>query len=201
MRLFYSLASPFVRRVLVAAIELGLRDRIEIVDVLTTPINPDPQLFDVNPVRKIPALETDDGQLLFDTPVITEYLNDLAGGSLLPATGAARWTVKRQEAMAAGLLDAAVLTRYEGFLRPEALRWDEWTNAQLGKIEGALTQMDADVASFGDEPTLGQIAFGCACGYLDFRFTDMPWREKHGAVADWYASFSERPSMKATAPS
>ncbi len=200
MRLYYSLASPFVRRVMVAALELGLEDRIEKVEVATTPVKPDPKLAGANPVRKIPALETDDGLLLYDSSVITEYLDVLGGGKLLPATGTERWTVKRRESLGAGLLEAAVLVRYETFIRPEHKRWDDWIDAQLGKVDGALTQMNEDVAGFGDSPDLGQIAFGCACGYLDFRFADIGWRDDHPALADWYAGFAERPSMKATAP-
>lgn len=200
MRLFHSIASPFVRRVMVVAMELGLDDRIEKVAINTTPVNPDPQLKDANPVRKIPALETDDGLLLYDTSVITEYLDVLGGGKLLPATGNPRWTVKRQESLAAGLLDAAISVRYETFLRPEHKRWDEWIDAQLSKVDGALTQMNDDVAAFGAEPTLAQIAYGCACGYLDFRFSEMGWRTDHPALADWFETFAQRPSMKSTAP-
>ena len=200
MRLYYSLASPFVRRVMVVAHELGLDSRIEKVEIATTPVNPDPKLTDANPVRKIPALETDDGLLLYDSSVITEYLDVMGGGKLLPASGNERWTVKRQEALGAGLLEAAVLVRYETFIRPEHKRWDDWIDAQMGKVDGALTQMNADIAGFGDAPTLGQVAFGCACGYLDFRFAGLGWRDEHPALADCYAGFATRPSMQATAP-
>lgn len=201
MRLYHSIASPFVRRAMVTAIELGLDDRIEKVAINTTPVNPDPKLDQANPVRKIPALETDDGLLLYDSAVITEYLDIMGGGKLLPASGNPRWTVKRQEALAAGLLEAAVLTRYETFLRPEHKRWDDWIDAQLAKVDSALDQMNRDVAGFGEAPTLAQVAFGCACGYLDFRFAEIGWRKDNPALAEWYATFAKRPSMKATAPS
>ena len=200
MRLFYSLASPFVRRVMVTALELGIEDRIEKVEITTTPVNPDPKLKDANPIRKIPALETDDGLLLYDSSVITEYLDVLGGARLLPASGNPRWTVKRQEALGAGLLDAAVLVRYETFIRPEHKRWDGWIDAQIGKIDGALAQMNEDVAGFDEAATLGQIAYGCACGYLDFRFAEMGWRDDHPALATWYETFAKRPSMTATSP-
>ncbi len=200
MKLYYASASPFVRKCMVTAIELGLDDKIEPVTVATTPIAPAAELDAVNPIRKIPALVTDDGQTLYDSAVICEYLDAIGGNHLIPKEGAARWAVRRQELLADGLLDAAVITRYELAVRPEEKQWDTWIEAQKGKIDGALDQMEHDAANFGGAIHMGAVAFGCALGYLDFRFADDDWRAGHGKLAAWYEGFAQRPSMQRTAP-
>ncbi len=205
MKLFAALASPFVRKVRIFAMECGLDDRIELHVLATAPHQPDAALAAVNPVKKIPTLVTDDGAVLYDSGVITDYLNAESGHRLVPADGTARWTAKRQEALADGLLDAAVLCRYETFVRPEEKQWDGWIDAQMGKIDGALDQMSAEVPNLGDpaaaETGLGAIGFGCALGYLDFRFPDKDWRGGWPALADWFAIYAGRPAMQATVPS
>ncbi len=205
MKLFAALASPFVRKVRIFAMECGLDDRIELHVLATAPHQPDAGLAAANPVKKIPTLVTDDGAVLYDSGVITDYLNAESGHRLVPADGAVRWTAKRQEALADGLLDAAVLCRYETFVRPEDKQWDGWIDAQMGKIDGALDRMSAEVAGLGDpaaaETGLGAIGFGCALGYLDFRFPDRDWRGGRAALADWYAVYARRPAMQATVPS
>lgn len=200
MKLFYASASPFVRKCVVTAIELGLDDRIELVTVATTPVAPAGELDAVNPVRKIPALVTDGGQSLYDSTVICEYLDSIGGNHLIPAEGDARWSVLRQVSLADGLLDAAVITRYELAVRPEEKQWDTWIEAQKGKIDGALGQMERDAAKFGGAIHMGAIAFGCALGYLDFRFPDDGWRSGHDKLAAWYEGFAKRPSMERTVP-
>ena len=205
MKLYAALASPFVRKVRIFAMECGLDDRIELHVLATAPHQPDAGLAAVNPVKKIPTLVTDDGAVLYDSGVITDYLNAESGHRLMPASGAARWTAKRQEALADGLLDAAVLCRYETFVRPEEKQWDGWIAAQTGKIDGALKQIDAELKDLGDpaapDTSLGAIAFGCSLGYLDFRFADKDWRGGWPALADWYAIYAKRPAMQATVPS
>lgn len=205
MKLFAALASPFVRKVRIVAMECGLDDRIDLHVLVTAPHQPDAALAAVNPVKKIPTLVTDDGAVLYDSGVIADYLNDESGCRLVPADGAARWTAKRREALADGLLDAAVLCRYETFVRPEEKQWDGWIDAQMGKIDGALDAMHSEVAGLGDpaaaETSLGAIAFGCALGYLDFRFPDRDWRPGRPSLADWFETYSQRPAMHATVPS
>lgn len=201
MKLYHAPASPFVRKCLVTAIELGLEDRVERVPVATSPVEPDPQLDAVNPMRKIPALVTDEGEPLYDSSVICDYLDTLAGHRLIPAEGAARWTVKRQEALADGLMDAAILRRYEIAVRPEEKQWQGWLAGQKRKVDGALDQMEREAAGLGDAVTLGTIAFGCALGYLDFRWADDEWRKGRDALARWYETFAARPAMRATVPS
>ena len=205
MQLFAALASPFVRKVRIFAMECGLNDRIELLVLATAPHQPDAGLAAVNPVKKIPTLVTDAGAVLYDSGVITDYLNAESGYRLMPADGAARWTAKRQEALADGLKDAAVLCRYETFVRPEDKQWDGWLAAQMGKVDAALDAMNAEAADLGDpaaaETNLGAIAFGCALGYLDFRFADRDWRRGRGTLAAWYEAYARRPAMQATAPS
>lgn len=200
MKIFHAPASPFVRKCLVAADELGLRDRIEIVPANTSPIGPDANVVAQNPLGKIPTLVTDEGITLYDSRVICEYLNGLGDGSLIPRSGDARFRVLTEQALADGIMDAAVLARYETALRPQALRWSDWIAGQLAKVNAGLEALEARAASFGDRVDLGTIAFGCALGYLDFRFASLAWREARPNAAAWFEWFGGRDSMVATRP-
>jgi glutathione S-transferase len=200
LKLFYSAASPFVRKCVVTALELDISERIERVPAAANPVNGDRALAAQNPLGKVPTLITDDGTVLFDSRVICEYLNDLAGGELLPRRGAERWRTLVEQSLADGISDAAVLARYETAMRPEGLRWNDWTNGQLGKIRSGLAMLDARAADFGDRVDFGTIAFGCALGYLDFRFASLAWRDTHPNAAAWFEWFGGRDSMVATRP-
>ncbi len=200
MKLFYSPASPYVRKVMVLAHEAGLEKKIETVAVMVTPVKANPDVAKRNPLMKIPAL-IDGDTTVYDSPVVCEYLDSKhRGKKLFPAKGKARWTALRQQALADGLLDAALLVRYEVTLRPENLRNAEWHAGQMGKIGAAIDQMEKEAGSLKGAPTIGQITFGCALGYLDFRFADYDWRKSHKKLATWFEKFSKRPSMKATVP-
>jgi len=200
MKLLHSPSSPYVRKALVLAMETGLDRKIETVTVTTTPIAPASEVTARNPVSKIPALI--DGSLtLYDSPVVCEYLDSKhRRKKLFPAKGKARWAALRQQALGDGLLDAALLARYEGFLRPADKRWSEWSDGQMTKINGALDAMEKEAAALKGALTIGHITIGCALGYLDFRFGELGWREKRKKLAAWYAKFAQRPSMKATMP-
>ena len=201
MKLYFSALSPFVRKVRVAAMELGLDKKIELVTVATTPVAMSAELAKANPLGKLPTLETDDGELLFQSAVVVEYLDAVAGGGkIIPANGPERWRVKRTEALADGLMEAAVLVRYETFLRPAEKRWPEWTAGQLHKVNQALDALEGQSWSFDDKLDAGKIALGCAMGYLDLRFADMGWRKKCETLGRWYDNFAKRPSMEATKP-
>lgn len=198
MKLKSSPTSPYVRKVLVTAIETGLRERIETTDVDTS--KAEETRSAENPLGKIPALTTDDGAVLFDSPVICEYLASLAEtGAVFPPRGEARWTALRRQALADGILDASLFRRYEG-MRPEGLRSDEWSARQKGKVERALDALEAEADTLGDGITIGHIALGCALGYLDFRFAGDDWRRGRPRLDAWYGTFSKRPSMTGTAP-
>ncbi|OWJ67002.1 glutathione S-transferase family protein [Inquilinus limosus] len=196
MKLLYSPFSPFARKVRIVAAELGLQDRIEVTPTSTE--DPASGLSARNPLNKIPVLETEFGPL-YDSPVICEYLDTLhEGGKLLPAAGPERWRALRWQALADGLMDAALLIRYELTLRQEGGRSEAWIERQKSKIRKSLDQMEADAAELDGPLTIGTIAAAAALGYLDLRFVDWGWRETHPRLAAWHAVFAERPSYVTT---
>jgi glutathione S-transferase len=200
MQLYYATASPFARKCRVVAAEAGLRERVELVPAAAHPVNRDRTLVARNPLGKVPTLVTDDGDVLYDSRVICEYLDAQGGGTLLPKAGAARWRVLVEQSLADGILDAALLARYENAVRPEALRWSDWTAGQLDKVGCGLADLDARAAAFGDRVDVGTIAFGCALGYLDFRFPSLAWRDERPHAAAWFERFGARDAMVATKP-
>jgi glutathione S-transferase len=198
MKLRYSPTSPYVRKVVVTAAETALSDRIELV--VTNTRDPGSHLAHDNPLGKVPALITDDGLGLFDSPVICEYLDSLhAGPKLFPAAGDARWRALRLQAMGDGILDAAVLCMAEG-RRPANERSPGFVATQKGKIAAAVAALESEVADFGDSLTIGVVTVGCTLGYLDFRFAEDDWRDGHPALTAWNAEFAQRPSMAASVP-
>ena len=200
MTLYYSPASPYARKVRVVALESGLDKKIEPVNVALTPVMPNADVDKHNPIGKIPALSVK-GMDLFDSPVICEYLDSQhKRRKLVPRKGRDRWMALRQQAMGDGLLDAALLARYESFLRPEEKRWPDWTKGQMKKIDGVLDQLEAEAKSLKGKPGIGTITIACALSYLDFRFAGHDWRGKRPKLAKWFATFSKLPSMKATVP-
>lgn len=201
MKLHFGAPSPYVRKVRAVAIELGLDDRVELLTRAMTPVSPDADLNADNPLGKIPCLVTDEGQALYDSRVIVEYLDGVAGGNkMIPLPGDARWTALRRQALADGILDAAVGARYETFLRPQEHQWQAWIDGQTAKWRQALDQLESEAKSFGDIVDIGTIAAACACGYMDFRYPDESWRNGRADLAKWYETFSKRPSMTKTAP-
>jgi glutathione S-transferase len=152
-----------------------------------------------NPLGKIPTLLLDDGTALYDSRVITAYLDEVSGGRLLPPSGPARWQALKLEATADGLTEAALLARYERALRPAGLRWPEWDAGQVEKVQralDALEQTDLDAGAV----TIGAVATACAVGYLDFRFPELSWRPSHPKLSAFETAFSTRPSMQKTQP-
>ena len=196
MKIAYSAASPYVRKVMACAIARGLGGRIETWTVGTT----DPALVPVNPLSKVPTLVTDDGEALFDSPVICEYL-DSPGDSpkLFPAAGPARWTALRQQALGDGILDASQPRR-----REIALPQDEgrigYIELQRGKVSRSLDALEAQAGKLGKLTTIGEITIGCALGYLDFRFASEPWRPGHPKLEAWYAEVIKLPALAETMP-
>ena len=206
MKLYFSPFSPYVRKCLVVGHELGLDARITLLPSAAHPVTRDQALIANNPLGKVPTLLTDDGQALYDSRVICEYLDDLAAGSLFPKTGPARWQALTLHALADGMLDAALLARYEDVARPEAIRWKEWRAGQLDKAETSLAFLESDLAgavnsgakALSDRVDIGTLSIGCALWYLDLRFAEVQWRTRYPKVAQWYAAFSQRPSMQMT---
>ena len=198
MRLHWSPRSPFVRKVMVAARELGLVDRIQTVRTVVRMGTLNADLAPENPLSKIPTLVLDDGRVLFDSLTIIEYLDALAGGGRLLPGGEARWTALTRHALGNGLLDLLILWRNERD-KPPAARTQEWLDSFAAKTTAALGHLERDAPSLAETPfSVGHIAIGCALSYLDFRFPDLPWRNGHPALAAWHAEFSARPSARAT---
>ncbi|WP_425929610.1 glutathione S-transferase [Pseudomonas sp. NyZ201] len=202
MTLFHSPLSPFVRKVMVVLHETGQVDRVTVQSVNITPVSPDADLNQGNPSGKIPALRLEDGSVLHDSRVIIDFLDQQhVGNPLIPREGSARWRRLTLASQADALMDAAVLTRYETFLRPEEKRWDPWVEAQTDKIRRGLADLEenhyAEIASAFDVASIG---VACALGYIDLRMPDFGWREQQPKLAAWYAEVSQRASMKATVP-
>ncbi len=196
MKLFFSSTSPYVRKCMACAHELGLVDRIELLASKAHPIDRDATIVAANPLGKVPTLLTDEGQALYDSRVICEYLNAIGGGTLFPTDGS-RWNVLALQALADGMLDACLLARYEEVTRPEALRSADWRRGQLDKVASALAALESGTPALDQNVHIGTLATGCALGYLDLRFQELAWRNSHPKLAAWWAAFGARPSMTA----
>jgi glutathione S-transferase len=202
MKLLYNPASPFARKVRAAAIELGLGERIELELVTVAPCKANKDYAEShNPLRKIPALVTAGGATLFDSTVICEYLDAMAGGGkLIPAGGEARWRVLTNHALAQGMADAAILARYESWLRPEALRWPDFTADQWDRIDTGIAWFERHPVELEGPVNLAHIMLGSTLGYIDFRTPEHDWRTRNPGVAAWFAAISQRPSFALTKP-
>ena len=195
MRLRYSPASPFVRKVLVCAHEKSLAETIELVPTMPTT---DPTLGQENPLRLIPTLVTDEGVTLFDSPAIADYLEMLAPQpALIPMSPGARMLAMRQQAVGDGIADAAVARRGES-VRPPGEQSPGHLAKLKGRVEAGLDWLEAHVEELGHEPDIGRIAVACALSYLDLRFPSEDWRKGRPHLAAWAAAFGDRPSMQAT---
>lgn len=180
-----SAPSPFGRKVKIAASVLGLSDQIKIEDANTA--DPADSLRGQNPLGKIPALVLENGDVLYDSRVIVEYLDHLAGGGKILPLGEDRFPVLRLQALANGLMDAGILQVYEKRFRPEEKRFDDWLSYQAAKVERGLTYLEANVPqAIANEADLdaGTIALACALGYLDLRFAG-EWRASYPKLASW----------------
>lgn len=204
MKLYWTPASPFTRKVCVAARELGLWDRIEVVPTVwphewgTATIAFTPGLAETNPLARIPALETEDGVPLCDSTTICLYLDEFAGGGLIPG-GAARWRMWSIYAIADGLIESQVAMRAEK-LRPEAGQSAGFLEKHRDRIERCFDALEARAGELGPAPDLGRITVGAACGYQDWREWLGDFRGGRPGLARWYDTFAERPSMRATVP-
>lgn len=203
MKLIHSETSPYARKVMVFLHLGGKTDEVEIVPGAGTPLQPNEATCAVNPLGKLPCLVTDAGAPLYDSRVICRYLDAHFSLGLYP-DGDALWPVLTREALADGILDAALLVVYEGRLRPEELRYSPWVKGQMSKIHRALGQLEGEAGRFGagrdGAPDAGLVAVGCTLGYLDLRFPDMGWREGRPGLAEWFEGFAALPAMQATKP-
>ncbi|MEK1941838.1 MAG: glutathione S-transferase N-terminal domain-containing protein [Pseudomonas sp.] len=201
MQLIHAPASPFARKVRVMAHETGLLSRMQLLDTAVLPTSLNAQVNALNPLGKVPVLLTDNGEALFDSRVICEYLDSLHDKPpLYPVDAPARWRSLRLAAVADGLLDAALLVRYERAVRPTEQQWDAWVDGQTGKIQRALLTLEAQAGDLQGTLDIAQITVACALGYLDFRFAELDWRSAAPALAAFHAVFATRDSMRLTAP-
>ncbi|MGR3551861.1 glutathione S-transferase [Pseudooceanicola sp.] len=199
MKLYYTTTSPFARKVLAVVHESGLLDKIELAPMTPSLSAPDPTLIASNPLGKIPTLVRDDGPAIYDSRVITRYLDHIAGGTLYPE--ARIWDVLTLEATADGAIEAAVLMIYEARMRAPEMVSEEWVEAQSAKAMRSVQAVnDRWMGHLAGPLDAGQIAIGCALGYLDFRFDDRGWRNSCPDLSRWYEGFAARPSMLATVP-
>lgn len=196
MKLRFAATSPFARKARVCILELGLADRVEQI-----PADPwtDPAVRSANPLGKVPALELPDGVTLYDSPVVCEFLDVEAGGSLFPPRGPKRWRSLRRQALGDGLAEA-VIRRFIELRRPPEQQSAAVIARQSEAIAYTLATLEAEAQSLLEPPTIGEIAIGCALGYLDFRDPDEGWRATHPDLARWFAVFDARPAMQATRP-
>jgi glutathione S-transferase len=183
---------------MICAHELRIQQRLELVRSVAAMLKPNRELMRDNPLSKIPTLVLDDGSTLFDSVVICEYLNDLAGGTLFPAQGREKWQALRWHALGNGLLDALILWRNE---RERDIPSRALTEAFELKTRTALARLDDDAKALTDAPfSIGHVAVGCTLGYLDYRFDSLGWRAIAPRLAQWYEITASRPSFRATEP-
>lgn len=198
MKLLYSATSPYVRKVRVAAREKGVQQQIE--EILSNPFEREPKLLQANPLGKVPALILDNGQVLYDSPVICEYLDSLSAEPELLPTSEQRWSVLRAQALADGVLDVAVAIvlerrRPESEQSPAAIKhWQE-------QIQASVKNMPEQLNAIAGSVNLGHIAMAVALSYLDFRHDELQWRKSAAPeLGDWHSEFSGRQSMQDTRP-
>lgn len=197
MKLYFANTSPYARKARIALRELSLLPAVE--EIFQNPFEDSPALEASNPLKKVPCLITQDGQAIYDSPVICAYLSSRSNTTSLHPTGKTCWSVLTGEALADGILDAAFALVMER-RRPEAQRSEDWQARWQASIDRSVTSLDADLHAFRGEITIAQVALGAALGYLDFRLPDIDWRTGRGELADWFAAFSARPSMQDTQP-
>jgi glutathione S-transferase len=195
MRIFHTPTSPFVRKVMVVAHELGVQ--LETTFLRPTPLRADPMLSRENPLSKIPVLVTPDGPL-YDSAVICEYLD--RENKLTPRSGPARFRVLRLQALCDGILEAGVIVFYEKTTRPRELRYEPWVDGQTEKVKQALDALDLECQSFSETVDLAQICAGITIGWLEFRNPIGDVRGNRTNLFRWYDAFRKRASMKETEP-
>lgn len=201
MNLIIASASPFARKVRVLILELGLQDRVSLQDSgMVTPVSNNVALNAINPLGMLPALELDNGDCLFDSPVICEYLNHIADGPFFPLEADRRFQALGLQALCDGILDLSVALRYETAFRPPELHWQTWIDHQNEKIERGLDVLEARCGQFEATPLIGEITAACTLGYRDFRYAESDWRRGRPALTGWFEQIMQRDSLVKTIP-
>ena len=200
MKLTFSQASPFARKVRIAAIELGLIDKIELTPATVAPGTVNEDYSRITPLKKLPVLITNDGDVILDSYVIVEYLNELAGGSLIPDYGPNRWKVKTDHSVLQGMLDAMLLCRYEAMVRPQEIRWKAWSDDHWNRAWTGMARFENMPDVLNGPFDISQIGLVCVLGYADFRFADCGWRKAYPKLDKFHQKMLERPSIKISVP-
>lgn len=196
MKLFFSPFSPFVRKCLVTSWELGLSERIELLPSNAHPVQRSQELIALNPLGKVPTFHTDDGQVIYDSRVICEHLNDVAQGDIFPRDRARRLDALVLQALGDGMLEACLLARYETVARPEPYQWADWRAAQLDKVETGLRHLEQRTATLHDRIDIGTITIACVLWYLDLRFPEHGWQARFPQLRMWNETITQRESMR-----
>ena len=201
MKLHWSPRSPFVRKVMIVAHEIGIAGRLERVRTMAATTKPNAELMVDNPLSKLPTLVLDDGTALYDSPVICEYFDTMHDGpKLLPAESGARMTALRRQALGDGMLDFLVLWRNEN-MRAAEHRSEPHVKSFSVRRDSVLAALEKEAAALeASAYSIGHIALGVALSYLDFRFADYHWRKNHPRIAAWHKTFAARPAVQATEP-
>jgi glutathione S-transferase len=196
MKLHWSPRSPYVRKVMICAHELGLVPRLELVRTVAAMLHPHKELMRDNPLSKIPTLVLDDGTVLFDSIVICEYLNELASGPLFPAQSPRKWQALRWHALADGTIDNLILWRNE---RERQAPLSALIEAFDVKTRASLRQLDTEAAQLAEAPfSIGHVTIATALAYADFRFAALDWRTEAPSLARWWEDTGQRESVQAT---
>ena len=201
MKIIGSLTSPYVRKVRIVFLEKKLEAALEIENVWDTKT----KIGSLNPLGKVPCLILDDGEAIYDSRVIVEYVDTLSPvGKLIPVESRERAIVKTWEALADGIMDAGILARLEATWRPAEQQSQAWIERQMGKVEAALSQMSQELGEnawcHGNQMTLADIAVGCAFAWLSFRFPKLEWQTKYANLDGLYQKLMQRSSFIETTP-
>lgn len=202
MKLFHSPASPYVRKVMITAWERGVQNKIELLPSAASPVQRDAAIVAVNSTGKVPCAITPSGAPLFDSRVISQFVDQLNPSGTSIYAGPDRFAILTLEALADAIADACLLCRYEAMFRPKELYWADWYNGQMAKIDSGLDDLEEKWFDLLNVPHFhaGSIAVACTLGYLDLRFADKDWRTTRPRLAQWFAEVSERTSLKETLP-
>jgi glutathione S-transferase len=201
MKLTFSPGSPFARKVRIAAIELGLIDKIEFVPTTVAPAQPNDEYSKITPLKKLPVLILDNGDVILDSYVIVEYLDELAGGGkLIPASGPDRWRVKSDHSMLQGMLDSMLLCRYERMVRSPELKWQGWADDHWNRAWGGMARFNGKPEVLSRPLDIVQISLACVLGYADFRYADCGWRKAYPNLDAFNERMLNRPSVKISVP-
>lgn len=198
MRLYCSMTSPYSRKVRVVAEEMGLSDLIE--EIVIDPFDPPPEFLAANPLSRIPTLVTEKGEALPDSSLIVDYLETRGRGLAALPRSSRRWAALRRDAVAEGVINAAVATVFEK-RRPESIVYTAFVDRQAAVIRRSVEMLNLEAGSLSlENPGRIEITTAVALAYLDFRLPYLDWREGHSTLAGWHEAFSQRPSMLKTAP-